>query len=281
MKDFNPFCSKCGNENPADANFCMNCRANLKEESVEISPKIVVSPNINVSMIDKEQISLLLKDTLSKALEKAYSFKDIQAKGVTAEEQQAKAILLEIVEEADRRKGTVTIPKYNPQDLERCVKFLDTVLEKCSENFDNKSKEVFWLFRVVPLTGLGKHSEALDCWDKLLDIHPRNDAWWSNKGKILEMLNRYNEADCCVNKALEINPRSANALYLKGTAKLDSAENLINLKDFTIKKEKLSEFKSRLWIVMDFFDKALEIDPNYAEALKQRKVLLKELRKVP
>lgn len=48
MEAFNQFCSKCGNENPEDARFCMHCGADLGEMKVEISPKIEVCPSIKV-----------------------------------------------------------------------------------------------------------------------------------------------------------------------------------------------------------------------------------------
>ncbi len=361
-------CPKCGKENREDARFCMDCGANLSGYKVEISPNITVSPKISVSTIDKEQISLLVENTLSKALEKPHNFKDIHAKDFSSEEQQAVSTLQKIAEEAGRgeevgrRKGEVYFPNcnYDLQDLERCMKFLD-------------GERGLWSVKGCILSALGKHSEALECWDKLLDINPLNGAWWFNKGLTLEELKRYNEAVSCFNKALDlnpeidlawakkgnfivrqlrelvrkflegkisveefkskkseldeeeamryfnkaleinpqlewawvlksmiendtndaikyldtaldINPRSADALCMKGIVKVHSMEDILDdllvRKDDSlfIKREKIPEYKSRLLEAIKFFDNALEIEPNLAEALKEKEELLEELR---
>lgn len=141
------YCPKCGKENLEDARFCMHCGADLSGYKVEISPNISVSPYITVPMMDKEQISLLVEDKLSKALEKTHTFKDIQAKEFTPEEQQAMDTLQKIAEEA--RKGGIIFSKYHPQDLERCVKFLDTNLEIFLENLVKQAKNHFCVLNVA------------------------------------------------------------------------------------------------------------------------------------
>ena len=377
------YCQKCGKENPEDERFCMHCGADLSGYKVEISPKIDVSPKISISTMDKEQISLLVDDKLSttmdkeqisllvdnklsKALEKAHTFKDTQAKEVTPEEEQAFDTLQKIAEDVGRRKGEVSFSKYDPHDLESCVKFLDTNEEIFLENLDKEGKEAFWFVKGSIFFTLGRHSEALVCWDKVLEINPQEEAWWSNRGRTLKELKRYDEAVHCFNKvldmnpeydlawaekgydilrqahefirkllegkiskeefkllreleeearryinkaleinpqlewawllksnigkdinermrcideALKINPRSAVALYCMGLGKYHSAEiDLIDFNDWTIKNE--TEYKSRLWEAIEFFDKALEIEPDDAKTLKERKKLLKELREL-
>ena len=356
-------CQNCGKENQEDARFCMQCGADLSGYKVEISPNIDVSPKISISTMDREQISLLVDDKLSKALEKVRTFKDIQKKEITPEEQQAASTLQKIVEEAGRRKGGVSFSKYDPHDLERCVKFLDT---NC-EIFDEEGKEGFLFLKGCILSALCRNSEALVCWDKVLEINPRNYHAWFYKGYIFKALNKYDEADncfnetldinpecdeawaekgsvriChlneltrkllerrisleeyrsknreqeeearryidkaleinrlsewawilksmvekdtneqirCVDKALDINPRSADALCQKGVVKYISALKLVNF-DGRIKGEKLPEFKSWLWESIEFYDKALKIEPNHAQAIKERKKLSKELKKL-
>lgn len=221
------------------------------------------------------------------------------------------------------------------------------------------------------LDGLGRYSDALECWDNVLEINPPSAAWWFNKGMTLKNLERYNEADRCFNKALdinpeyeeawagkgavvlgqsidfiresakesldrkmsieeyesknselkkeamryinkaleinprfewawmlkssieedinekiscldkalEINPRSATALLTKGFLKhFFEALEFIDFPDGDIKRGKLLEWKSRLWEVIEYYNKALEIEPNNAKALKWREVALKDLR---
>ncbi len=120
------FCPKCGKENPGGTIFCMHCGADLSGYKVEISPNFDVSPKISISTMDKEQISLLVEDKLSKALEMAHTSKDIQAKELTPEEQQAVNTFQKIAEEIGRKK-VISLSKYDPHDLESCVKVFDTI----------------------------------------------------------------------------------------------------------------------------------------------------------
>ena len=134
------YCPKCGKENLNGSRFCMHCGADLSGYKVEISPNISVSPYITVPMMDKEQISLLVEDKFSKALEKTPAFKDIQGEKAefTPEEKQVIDVFLKV--EKGRCVG-VNLSKYNPQTLERCADFFDEVSEKRPEI---KSDEGFW-----------------------------------------------------------------------------------------------------------------------------------------
>jgi len=351
------YCPKCGKENSEGARFCMHCGADLSGYKVEISPNISVSPYITVPMMDKEQISLLVEDTLSKALEKTPVFKDIQGKKAefTLEEKQVIDVFLKVEE-----GGYVSLSKYDPQTLERCADFFDELSEKRPEI---KSGEWFWHAKGSILLGLGKHGEALEWWDKLLDRYPLSYAGWFNKGVVLEHLNRYDEAIRCFDKALEINQKIDDAWTEKGfllgkklpklTEKL--LEHKISAEEYESKRLKLMREAKRcinkalernqknerawvlksilesdknermrcinnaleinsksldtlcrmgeekylsamvfgetnfivgwdrgiLWEAIEWFDKALKIDPYYTEALKRKENILKILKELP
>ena len=68
------------------------------------------------------------------------------------------------------------------------------------------------------LAKLGRHNEAIICYDKALEINPGFAEAWYNKGITLAALGRQNEAIICYNKVLEINPGDAEAWYNKGLA---------------------------------------------------------------
>ena len=68
------------------------------------------------------------------------------------------------------------------------------------------------------LNKLGKHQEAIECYDKALEINPQNTDSWSNKGNALGELGKYQEAIGCFDKALEINPRFAEVWSNKAYA---------------------------------------------------------------
>src|SRR5919112_2145152 len=91
----------------------------------------------------------------------------------------------------------------------------------------------------------GNHMEAIECYDKALEINPQNADAYNNKGIILSV-NGYNtEAIECYDKALEINPQNADAYYNKGLS-LYYGGNHIE--------------------AIECYDKALEINPQNADA---------------
>jgi tetratricopeptide (TPR) repeat protein len=62
------------------------------------------------------------------------------------------------------------------------------------------------------LNNLGKYKEAIEYYDKALEIDPKFALTLYNKGNALYHLGKYNEAIECYDKALEIDPKNAYAL---------------------------------------------------------------------
>ena len=108
----------------------------------------------------------------------------------------------------------------------------------------------------VSLANLGRHEEALTCYERALEINPRDGIAWSNKGVALADLGRYAEALTCFERALEINPRKSLAWSNKGLA----------LKKLGRPAEALT-----------CYERALEINPRLAEAWSDKGVALKNL----
>lgn len=63
---------------------------------------------------------------------------------------------------------------------------------------------------------IGKHNEAIACYDKAIEIDPMYADAWNNKGFSLDELGKYQEAEACYDKALEIDPQDAVAWYNRG-----------------------------------------------------------------
>ena len=67
--------------------------------------------------------------------------------------------------------------------------------------------------RAYSLAHKGRYEEALDCWDRILNMNPSDSASWYAKGALLyNDLDKYQEALSCFEKALEISPNDEQAL---------------------------------------------------------------------
>ena len=53
----------------------------------------------------------------------------------------------------------------------------------------------------------GNYNAALSFFDQALSLEPTNPDFWNLKGVTLRSLGRYDEASYCYNKSLEIEPR--------------------------------------------------------------------------
>jgi len=75
-----------------------------------------------------------------------------------------------------------------------------------------------WLSKGLALQNLGKKEEAIICYNKCIEINPRNSWPWNNKGSALIDLGKYDEAIIFLDKAIEIAPRTPLAWTNKGIA---------------------------------------------------------------
>ncbi|MGB9622783.1 MAG: tetratricopeptide repeat protein, partial [Candidatus Bathyarchaeia archaeon] len=67
----------------------------------------------------------------------------------------------------------------------------------------------------ISLANLGNVQEALDCFNKAIELNPNLAKAWYNKGLILFKLNRVNEAEFCAKEALRIDPQYDKAKELE------------------------------------------------------------------
>jgi tetratricopeptide (TPR) repeat protein len=128
---------------------------------------------------------------------------------------------------------------YFKDEFKQAIECYDKALEIDPKNADA------WNNKGGALGSLGKHEEAIEYYDKALKIDPKNAMAWTNKGWSLSNLGRYEEAIEYLDKALEIDPGYAFAWSNKG-ADLGA----------------LGRYEEAI----EYLDKALEIDPGYAYA---------------
>jgi tetratricopeptide (TPR) repeat protein len=88
-----------------------------------------------------------------------------------------------------------------------------------------------------------QHAKAIECYEKAIDLDPKNTVAWNNRGISLGSLGRYEESLSCFGKAIELNPENALAWNNNGY----SLYNLGRYKD-----------------AMSCYDKAIELGPELA-----------------
>jgi len=102
------------------------------------------------------------------------------------------------------------------QDLSKI--YFDLTGEKIPEESGKDLEALELSNKGVALYNLDRTDEALDCFDKALDINPLLAEAWNNKGGTLRNFGRSEEVLDCYDKALDINPRYADAWNNKGNA---------------------------------------------------------------
>ncbi len=70
----------------------------------------------------------------------------------------------------------------------------------------------------IALNDQGKYDEAIECYDKVIEINSEDEKAWYNKGLALKEQGKCDEAIECYNKAIEINPEYGRAWNNKGVA---------------------------------------------------------------
>jgi tetratricopeptide (TPR) repeat protein len=140
-----------------------------------------------------------------------------------------------------------------------------------------------------------EYHRAIKCFDKAIEIDPKNAAAWSEKGYALNKLGNLLEAIKCFDKAIEIDPKNAAVLNDKGTILLDLKEynEAIECFDKAIEIEKRTE-KRPIYLynkglalrrleknneAIECYGKAIEINPNLADAWKDVGLVLKDSRR--
>jgi tetratricopeptide (TPR) repeat protein len=71
-------------------------------------------------------------------------------------------------------------------------------------------EEEKWNNKGIIFSTRGKNEEAVEYFEKALEINPRFAVAWNNKGASLAQLGKNEAAITCFDKALEINPEYAN-----------------------------------------------------------------------
>jgi tetratricopeptide (TPR) repeat protein len=137
----------------------------------------------------------------------------------------------------------------------------------------------------------GRHSVALDNFEKALRLDPNNADLLNNCASALTETKRYEEALACYDRSLEIRPTYAKAHNNRGCALMDIhryGDALTSYSQALIADPNNAEFINNLGRALtslrrypealDCYDDALALRPDYLEALINRGVTLSELK---
>jgi len=101
-------------------------------------------------------------------------------------------------------KKTILWPRIVPFALACGAAWTAVISASCAGFY-----AVMWTNKGLDLADRGHWEEALTCYDRAIELDPRDVAAWNNKGLALGALGRWKEALTCSEKAVEINPRLA------------------------------------------------------------------------
>lgn len=150
----------------------------------------------------------------------------------------------------------------------------------------------YWVARGTSYQSLGDLAEAIRCYDKALELDPREWRAWNNKGDTLRSQHRYLKALKCFNKSLEINPRNECAWCNKGVVfgtfwfhrrAIECYDKALEIdpqnRNAWYNKATDLDAMGRYEESIPCYDRALEIDPGYSDAWNNKAAsLLKQRR---
>jgi tetratricopeptide (TPR) repeat protein len=87
-----------------------------------------------------------------------------------------------------------------------------------SSNVTETDSEMDWIKKGDALNKLGRYLDAIQAYDKAINLNPRSFEAWTDKGNVFDSLGRYDEAILAYNKALEIYPNYDRAKASKELA---------------------------------------------------------------
>lgn len=164
------------------------------------------------------------------------------------------------------KEGFVTQVKFKKEeDKEKFQDRLNALMDK-SDFLGYKillKDEISWNVEGTEFSKQGKLSEAIECFDKAIEINPSFELPWANKASGFLNLKKYDEALECTNKALELHPDWSEALKLKGMILINLKKNEESLECL----EKAMNINPEDWSVWDNKGRALFNLARYNEAL--------------
>ena len=132
--------------------------------------------------------------------------------------------------------GDPNAPRY----VEQCRRLLQSDEHHLGASAENTNGAQEWFSKAADLAKLGKHAEAVSCYETGLRLDPTNAAAWFNMGHSIGFLGRHQDVVKCCDRALEIHPNVPPLWILKGLGLL-SMEHFRDALDCFQHAEKLGD----------------------------------------
>ncbi len=137
---------------------------------------------------------------------------------------------------------------------------------------------------------LNENDEALDAYDRAIELNPQYSLAWNNKGVTLGKLDRPEDALAAFDKAIELNTKFFDVWYNKGVAlgNLNRPEEALTAFEKAIElnpQDSEAKFNKGFALgklnrpedALEAFDKAIELNPQYFKAWYNKGVALGKL----
>ena len=169
--------------------------------------------------------------------------------------------------------------------------FIKNVAESKKQNYKLiEMNPEYWNNKGIALGELKRYEEAIECFDKAIELNPNDPWYWYNKGVALSELKRYEEEIECYDRAIELDPNNPWYWNNKGTAlgKLERYEEEIECYDRAIElnpnnpiywnnKGNALYYLKRYEEAIECYDRAIELNPNSPIYWNNKAVVLEEL----
>lgn len=239
--------------------FFKDINKQYKETSYYID-KEKMHINDTMNSIKNELGKLKLEN--EKAFDNINKIKDESSKSIENIKNQAKEETKKLIEENNRNIKISNLfnsayQAYNNKEYDKAINYYNQIIEMIDnllKGYDENSEEyskyknniyIAYYNRGNAKSNLGLHREAIEDFDKAIELNSSDFMAYNNRGTAEIKLKNYIESIKYFDKSIELNKNNDIAYNNRGTAKSNLGFNGEAIKDYS---------------------KAIELNPNYAQA---------------
>ena len=197
-------------------NKCEVCGAELEEESIQcpscMSFKKTICPNCKKEINSEWSTCLHCGINLKSKKNIGPKFKNLNSLILVMPILVIMLIIVGLTAFAPNAEKYIAegVSLYNEENYDEALEKFDKALEL------NPNLAEVWFYKGIILQTKDMNKEALECYEKSIEINPKNALVWYNKGTLMNYFGLFSEAIACYNKAINIDPNLSHAWYNKG-----------------------------------------------------------------